>query len=122
MRDEFARYVDRRSGLRVAAAPRRSIVHRETAETADLDPPSVGQFAYQVIEQQLDRKFDILVRHVCLTLNQSFDEFGFGHLPESLMVGNTADSTEATVNASISTLWSCDTIMHKLCRNKKPDQ
>ena len=49
-------------------------MHRETAETADLDALAVGQGVSYVLQQPLDRRLDILLWHVVVSTGESFDE------------------------------------------------
>jgi hypothetical protein len=80
VRHAFGRDGYRLASLGIAADARWTMMQGKAAETPDLDAFILGQALADVLEQQLDRQFNVLVGQVGLTLSQSVDEFGFGHL------------------------------------------
>ena len=68
-----------RAGLWVAGLTRLAVTYRDTAETADLDALAVGQGVSYLLQQPIDRRRDILLRHVVVGTDESFDELRLGH-------------------------------------------
>src|SRR5690606_6187120 len=67
-------------GLRVAADARRTVMQREAAEPADLDPLARRQRTGHHFQQRLDGEVHVLGLQVRLAACQDLDQFGLGHL------------------------------------------
>src|SRR3954468_19062717 len=67
------------AGARIAAGPGRTMLDRERAETAQLDPIAARQGRHDLIENRVDDILDIPLIEVRVVLGDALNQFGFDH-------------------------------------------
>src|SRR5579859_6170 len=67
------------AGARVAAGPRRTMLHGKRAESAQLDPVAARQRSHDLIENRVHDVFDIPLIEMRVVLGNTLNEFGFDH-------------------------------------------
>ncbi|MHC2434360.1 hypothetical protein ACVMB0_001735 [Bradyrhizobium sp. USDA 4451] len=67
------------AGTRIAAGARRAMLHRECAETAQLDTVATRQRRDDFIENRIHNILDIPLIEVRVVLGDTLNKFGFDH-------------------------------------------
>jgi hypothetical protein len=68
-----------RAGARIAAGTGRAMLHRERAETAQLDTVAARQRCHDLIEDRVHDILDIPLIEVRVVLGDTLNKFGFDH-------------------------------------------
>ena len=68
-----------RAGARIAAGTRRAMLHRKSAETAQLDPIAARQGRDDLIENRVHNVLDIPLVKMRVVLGDALNKFGFDH-------------------------------------------
>ena len=68
-----------RAGARIAARARRTMLHRERAESAQLDPIAARQRSDDLIENRIHNVLDIPLIKMRVVLGDTLNKFGFDH-------------------------------------------
>src|SRR3979411_2150951 len=68
-----------RAGARIAAGAVRTVLHRERAETAQLDPVAARQGGDDLIENRVHNVLDIPLVKMRVVFGDTLNKFGFDH-------------------------------------------
>ncbi|SJM35519.1 hypothetical protein BQ8482_80153 [Mesorhizobium delmotii] len=78
-RHPFLLDLDGFAGARVAAGAGGAVFHRESTETAQLDPVAFGKRVGDLVENRADDVFDVAQKKVRVACGDDLHKFGFDH-------------------------------------------